>query len=113
MLPTNLTSVCQTCTPRLMFGQIQQSIGFFKVNDNGEICSNVEPIPELKECAGYCGSTSSYTALMHGFDNKCLCCQPAKTVSKSIQLVCGTGRKITKTYNVPETCGCSACSKGA
>ncbi|XP_048245056.1 mucin-19-like isoform X7 [Haliotis rufescens] len=114
MVPTNSSnSVCQSCTPRLMFGQVQQSIGFFKVNDEGEVCSNVEPIPELKECAGYCGSTSSYTSLMRGFDNKCLCCQPAKTVAKSVQLVCGTGRKITKTYNVPETCGCSACSNGA
>ncbi|XP_067650638.1 mucin-5AC-like [Haliotis asinina] len=114
MVPTtSLNSVCKTCTPRLMFGQIQQSIGFFKVNDNGEICSNVEPIPELKECAGYCGSTSKYTALMRGFDNDCMCCQPAKTVPKTIQLVCGTGRKITKTYNVPETCACSACSQGA
>ncbi|XP_041367296.1 uncharacterized protein LOC121381939 [Gigantopelta aegis] len=113
IMPTNASSVCQSCSPRLVFGQPQQSIGFFKVHDKGEVCQNVQPVRDLKECAGYCASTSHYAALMGGFTNKCSCCQPAHTGTKTIELVCSaSGRKVTKTYTVPETCGCSACSGG-
>lgn len=116
MVPSNANgtaSTCQTCAPRLVFGQPEHSVGFFKVMDNMELCRNVATVPDLTECSGYCGSRSSYTSVMHGFKNNCNCCQSTSTTQKSIELTCTSGRKITKSYSVPTACGCNVCTSGA
>ncbi|KAK3108253.1 hypothetical protein FSP39_004202 [Pinctada imbricata] len=110
--PQQAAQTCATCQPMLMFGNPASTIGYFSVINNGVKCENLDPIPDLKECSGYCQSRAKYTAIMRGFDNKCNCCQPTKTISKSVQLTCADGSVISKSYNVPENCGCSACSGG-
>ena len=113
MMNNSMASSCQTCAPRLVFGQPENSVGFFKVMDNLELCKNLDVIKDLNECSGYCGSKSSYTSVMHGFTNNCNCCQATASVKKAIELTCTSGRKITKTYEVPTACGCSTCTGGA
>jgi len=106
-------SQCSTCQPRLMFREPTRSVGFFKVtNPNGVSCQNKAPVQDLMECSGYCSSAAQYTAIMQGFSNKCNCCQPTSTTSKTVQLTCTDGTTIDKTYSVPNTCGCSACTAG-
>ncbi|XP_052248669.1 mucin-5AC-like isoform X9 [Dreissena polymorpha] len=106
----NLT--CQTCAPRLISGQPNDTIGYFTVMDNLELCKNNEPIPDLLECSGYCNSHSSYSHVMRGFTNDCNCCQATATESKSVELTCKGGRTISKTYSVPKSCGCGICTGG-
>ncbi|KAK3611486.1 hypothetical protein CHS0354_039099 [Potamilus streckersoni] len=107
---SNASSTCSECTPRLVFGQPQRSVGYFRVSDNGELCQNLDVIADLKECSGYCGSQSSYTSLMQGFNSMCQCCRPTTTITKTIKLACTSGRTISKTYSVPESCGCGVCT---
>ncbi|KAL3831915.1 hypothetical protein ACJMK2_023609 [Sinanodonta woodiana] len=107
---SNASSTCSECSPRLVFGQPQRSVGYFRVSDNGEQCQNLDIIGDLKECSGYCGSQSSYTSLMQGFNSMCQCCRPTTTITKTIKLTCASGRTISKTYSVPESCGCGVCT---
>ncbi|KAK3611484.1 hypothetical protein CHS0354_039096 [Potamilus streckersoni] len=107
---SNASSTCSECTPRLVFGQPQRSVGYFRVSDNGELCQNLDVIADLKECSGYCGSQSSYTSLMQGFNSMCQCCRPTTTITKTIKLACASGRTISKTYSVPQSCGCGVCT---
>jgi len=105
---------CAACSPRLMFGQPAASVGFFKVtNSKGISCHNNDPIPDLKECSGYCQSRAKYTQIMHGFNNQCNCCQPSATTVRSVQLQCDDGSTMSKNYTIPSSCGCSACSSGS
>ena len=110
MMNNTSSSMCQTCAPRLVFGQPEHSVGYFKVMDNLELCQNLDVIKDLRECSGYCGSKSSYTTVMRGFKNNCNCCQSTTSVKKTIELTCANGRKISKTYQVPTACGCSSCA---
>ncbi|WAR09825.1 MFGM-like protein [Mya arenaria] len=107
----NVTShSCQTCAPRLVVGNPNDTIGYFTIMDNMEVCKNVEPIPDLLECSGFCNSRSSYSHVMQGFTDSCNCCQATGSETRNVQLTCKNGRKITKSYSVPKSCGCSACS---
>ncbi|KAJ8313789.1 hypothetical protein KUTeg_008350 [Tegillarca granosa] len=101
---------CAVCAPQLMFGNNALTVGYFRVMKNGILCQNNDPIPELRECSGYCMSRAKYTSLMQGFSNNCNCCQPDRTVTKSIQLSCADGTTINKNYTVPETCHCGLCA---
>lgn len=106
-------SQCSTCMPRLMFREASRSVGFFTVtNSIGITCKNTDPVQDLMECSGYCSSHAQYTAIMQGFNNKCNCCQPTTTSDKTVKLTCTDGTSMNKTYKVPDTCGCQACSAG-
>ncbi|WAR14234.1 MUC5A-like protein [Mya arenaria] len=106
----NVTSLtCQTCAPRLVAGNPNDTIGYFAIMDNMEVCKNVEPIPDLLECSGFCNSRSSYSHMMQGFTDSCNCCQSTGSETRNVQLTCTNGRKVTKSYSVPKSCGCSAC----
>ncbi|XP_052092501.1 mucin-5AC-like [Mytilus californianus] len=106
-------SQCSTCMPRLMFRETSRSVGFFTVtNSIGITCKNTDPVQDLMECSGYCSSHAQYTAIMQGFNNKCNCCQPTTTSDKTVKLTCTDGTTMNKTYKVPDTCGCQACSAG-
>lgn len=107
---TSAAHSCSECAPRLMFGQSSLSVGYFKVSKNGVMCQNTDPINDLRECSGYCMSKAKYTSVMQGFSNNCNCCQPEKTVTKTIQLSCTDGSTMSKTYTVPESCHCNTCS---
>ncbi|XP_060072003.1 integumentary mucin B.1-like [Ylistrum balloti] len=107
------SQTCSECSPRLMFGQPAATVGFFKVTRNNTICQNSAPIQDLTECSGYCQSRAKYTTLMRGFDNKCNCCQPQHTITRNVTLNCTDGTTFAKTYTVPTSCGCSACTGGA
>lgn len=106
------SEVCQTCSPRRVFEIPSNSIGYFSVMDSMELCSNREPVVDLRECSGYCDSKSSYSHVMQGFTNSCNCCQSTKVESRTVTLTCKSGRTVTKTYSIPTACGCSACSSG-
>ncbi|KAL4222951.1 Mucin-5B [Mactra antiquata] len=110
--PNTTNLECQTCAPRLVFGQPDDTIGYFNVMDNMELCGNLAPIPDLKECSGYCGSRSFYSHVMRGFTNSCNCCQSSKVETRTVTLTCKSGRTITKSYSVPTACGCSECTGG-
>ncbi|WAR14240.1 HMCT-like protein [Mya arenaria] len=107
---TSSSLICQTCAPRLVAGNSNHTIGYFTIMDNMEVCKNIEPIPDLLECSGFCNSRSSYSHVMQGFTNRCNCCQATGSETRNVELTCKNGRTITKSYSVPKSCGCSACS---
>ncbi|WAQ93448.1 EDIL3-like protein [Mya arenaria] len=107
---TSSSLICQTCAPRLVAGNSNHTIGYFTIMDNMEVCKNIEPIPDLLECSGFCNSRSSYSHVMQGFTNRCNCCQATGSETRNVELTCTNGRTITKSYSVPKSCGCSACS---
>ncbi|WAR09835.1 CRAM-like protein [Mya arenaria] len=104
---TSSSLTCQTCAPRLVVGNPNDTIGYFTIMDNMEVCKNVEPIPDLLECSGFCNSRSSYSHVMQGFTNRCNCCQATGSETRNVQLTCKSGRTITKSYSVPKSCGCN------
>ncbi|WAQ93432.1 EDIL3-like protein [Mya arenaria] len=89
---TSSSLTCQTCAPRLVFAK------------------DVEPIPDLLECSGFCNSRSFYSHVMQGLTIRCNCCQATGSETRNVQLTCKSGRKITKSYSVPKSCGYNACS---
>lgn len=101
---------CAECEPVLTFGNKALTVGYFRVMKNGTLCQNNNPVSDLYECSGYCKSQAKYTSVMQGFSNNCYCCQPNKTVTKSIQLSCVDGTTMNKTYTVPKTCHCGVCA---
>lgn len=103
-------SRCSTCDVKLVYGIPSKSIGFFKVQDNGVVCENKEIIPDLSECSGNCDSSAKYKDLLSGLQNECQCCQAQTTVSRPLKLNCTDGTTIERTYQVPTSCGCSACT---
>jgi hypothetical protein len=107
------TNNCLTCQPVRQFGNDTLSIGYFTLTDGDVKCQNKEPIRDLMQCSGHCESKATYTTVMKGFTNKCNCCQPTRTVTRSANLTCTDGSTRTKSYTVPEVCACSACSGGS
>lgn len=114
---SNLVAVhsnsCLTCQPVRQFGNDALSIGYFTLTDGDVKCQNKEPILDLMQCSGHCESQATYTTVMKGFTNKCNCCQPTRTVTRTTNLTCTDGSTRTKSYTVPEVCGCRACSGGS
>jgi hypothetical protein len=100
---------CQTCAPRLMYGDPKYSLGYFKVSRGNVVCTNNATVLDLKECAGSCDTTSKYTEVMSGFRSMCHCCAPQQTVARTVRLYCSDGTSLLKSYTVPETCSCGAC----
>lgn len=108
---SSLVNTCTTCQPVPQFDSPSLTIGYFSVVEgNSTTCQNKEPLPDLKQCSGHCESRATYTAVMQGFDSNCQCCQPSRTVTRTAVLTCSDGSTRSRSYSVPEACGCSACS---
>ncbi|CAG5119586.1 unnamed protein product, partial [Candidula unifasciata] len=104
--------ICRTCSPQLVAANKNDTIGYFTVSLGNVTCQNKEPIPDLKQCGGYCGSSFLFAEMLKTSDSGCTCCQPSRAISRSVQLHCSDGELMTKYYIVPETCSCMPCSGG-
>ncbi|CAG5117515.1 unnamed protein product [Candidula unifasciata] len=100
----------RSCTTRPVFSHPRDSVGYFQVAmSNGHTCHNTEPVTDLLECSGFCGSSTSLKELMQGYQNTCLSCQVVKMSMHSVKLTCTDGSYLDKTYEVPELCVCNIC----
>ncbi|BFZ02512.1 hypothetical protein BsWGS_05551 [Bradybaena similaris] len=100
-----------SCTTRPVFSHPKESIGYFRmVMSNGHTCYNMEPVTNLQECSGSCGSSTDFIKLMQGVPNTCLSCQVVRATVHSVRLTCTDGSYVNKPYKVPQLCACDACS---
>ncbi|MBN3304539.1 MUC2 protein, partial [Amia calva] len=61
---------------------------------------------ELNQCDGACNTKSIYSAEAASMQHKCTCCQEAKTIEKTITLVCPDGSTKPYSYIHVEECDC-------
>jgi len=101
---------CTMCSPSPMFDHPVGSIGFFNETlSSGVTCINKDTIPDLKQCQGFCQSTSKYSASAQLISD-CNCCAPSSSLKKSVKLTCSNGSQFIKTFDMIESCNCNPCS---
>ncbi|XP_056384151.1 mucin-5AC-like [Hyla sarda] len=87
----------QSCEPRKC--DVMKS---WKVIESEECEANVT----ITNCGGYCTSISRHPSFPKMVEHDCTCCQPTKTTSKKVHLLCKNGRKISYSYTDILQCGC-------
>ncbi|KAM7301527.1 hemocytin [Ixodes scapularis] len=113
------TGCCQKCqvTPgscRPHTLDAANSLQYFTLSDRSRgLCSNSEPIPDLKECTGQCYSSTIYSPDTNNFTSSCRCCTIKSAVQKTVTLTCTDGSKIQKQYQNPTECACTLCGEPA
>uniref|UniRef100_A0A131Y5U1 Putative mucin-5ac n=1 Tax=Ixodes ricinus TaxID=34613 RepID=A0A131Y5U1_IXORI len=113
------TGCCQKCqvTPgscRPHTLDAANSLQYFTLSDKSRgLCSNSEPIPDLKECTGQCYSSTIYSPDTNNFTSSCRCCTIKSAVQKTVTLTCTDGSKIQKQYQNPTECACTLCGEPA
>ena len=108
---SNSTQSCTPCSPKALFTTLQDSVGHFKLSNPQESpCRNLQPLPDLKQCGGQCGSQSRYGDLIGGFQATCSCCQPTSVSQRQVTLTCEDGTTLEHSYTVADVCQCGACS---
>lgn len=107
-------SLIGSCKPQSMFHTSNQTIGYFqRIPRSGVLCRNTEPIVNLQECSGLCGSTARYAEDLQGFQNSWQCCRPSKTHHRTVRLTCSDGSYLDQQFETPDACSCAQCSGGA
>ena len=104
---------CKTCSSTPMFAEIHESVNYFTWTNSSVTCSNQDPIPNLRQCGGYCNSMHRYEKTLSGklsVQSTCKCCKPTRTISRTVKLTCNDGTIINKKYNLIKSCGCETCS---
>ncbi|XP_069823960.1 mucin-5AC-like [Dendropsophus ebraccatus] len=101
-LLVNFTSADGCCTIQSCEPGKCDVMKSWKVIENEGCEANVT----ITNCGGYCMSMSRHPSFPKMMEHDCTCCQPTKTTTKKVHLLCKSGRKISYSYTDVLQCGC-------